>query len=497
MPYALCALALCVTGHANAAETLEKVDQADLNGLVTNGQGNAAFLRAFEAGDELSEFEFTADQGVGANIGEGRRFTRFPRADLNGAGEWATHFPKREGGANATSCISCHSAPFANGAGGVAMNVVLDPDHTGDPSQYLERNTTSLFALSIPQRLAEEMSVELYLQRQGARDLACSKGAATVALVAKEVEFGTLSLTRINADPCEVKTDTSQLAGIDADLVVRPFGWKGNHATIRAFTRDAAHNELGLQATELVGARDGDYDGVIHELSVGDVTALTLYMAALERPVSTVELADFGLIELTVAQRSDIAAGEHLFATAGCSGCHVPSMTIANPTFSEPSQTAGYHDVLFPDGSDPGAHGLGPETAITFNMRLDPPNNQVLLENGNLHHLGALETDADGNGRARWFSNFKRHDMGPALSDPSDPLGMGASMFMTRSLAGVGSTGPWLHDGRATTLDEAILTHGGEATASRHAYAAMSDADAARIVTFLESLILFIADTAH
>jgi mono/diheme cytochrome c family protein len=497
MLYVLCALALCVTGNADAGETLEKVDQADLNDLVANGQGNAAFMQAFEAGDEISEFDFTSDQGVGANIGEGRRFTRFPRADLNGAGEWATHFPKREGGANATSCISCHSAPFANGAGGVAMNVVLDPDHTGDPSQYLERNTTSLFALSIPQRLAEEMSVELYLQREDARRLACSKGAANVVLVAKEVEFGTLSLTRINADPCEVTIDTSKLAGIDADLVVRPFGWKGNHATIRSFTRDAAHNELGLQATELVGAQDGDYDGVIHELSVGDVTALTLYMAALERPVSTVELAEFGLIDLTEAQRADIAAGEHLFTTAGCSSCHVPSMTIANPTFSEPSRIAGYADILFPNGSNPGAHGLGSDTAITFDMRLDPPNNQVLLQDGGMYHLGALETDPKGNGRARWFSDFKRHDMGPALSDPSDPLGVGASMFMTRSLAGVGSTGPWLHDGRATTLDEAILAHGGEAAASRHAYAAMSEADAARIVTYLESLILFSADTEH
>tara|TARA_R110002049_G_scaffold1177_2_gene8630 strand:+ start:1034 stop:2527 length:1494 start_codon:yes stop_codon:yes gene_type:complete len=497
MPYALCALALCVTGNANAGETLDKVDQADLNDLVANGQCNAAFLQAFEAGDELSEFDFTFYQGVGANIGEGRRFTRFPRADLDGDHEWATHFPKREGGANATSCISCHSAPFANGAGGVAMNVVLDPDHTGDPSQYLERNTTSLFALSIPQRLAEEMSVELSLQREDARQLACSKGAATVGLVAKEVGFGTLSLTRTNTEPCEVETDTSQLAGIDADLVVRPFGWKGNHTTIRSFSRDAAHNELGLQATELVGAQDGDYDGVIHELSVGDVTALTLYMAALERPVSTVELAEFGLFDLTDVKSAAIAAGEHLFTTAGCNSCHVPSMTVANPTFSEPSGVAGYADILFPDGSNPGAHGLGSDTAITFDMRLDVPNNQVLLEDGGVYHLGALETDAKGNGRARWFSDFKRHDMGPALSDPSNPLGVGAAMFLTRSLAGVGSTGPWLHDGRATTLDEAILAHGGDAAASRHAYATMSEADAARIMTYLESLILFSADDAH
>jgi len=478
VPATLLAAVLFTPLTAFSEETLQQVDQHHLNDLVTHGQGNVAFLRAFEAGDELSEFDFAANHGVGANIGEGRCFTRFPRADLDGDREWATHFPKREGGANATSCISCHSVPFANGAGAIALNVVLDPDHTGYPSQYLERNTTSLFALSIPQRLAEEMSVELYLQREGARQLACSKSAATVALMAKEVEFGTLSLTRTNADPCDGEIDTSQLAGIDAHLVVRPFGWKGNHAKIRSFTRDAAHNELGLQATELVGAQEGNYDGVINELSVGDVTALTLYMAALERPVSTVELAEFGLLDLKDVQSAVIADGEHLFTTAGCSSCHVPTMTVANPIFSEPSRVAGYADILFPDESNPGAHGLVSDIAVTFDMRLNLPNNPVPLEDGGVYHLGALETDAKGKGRARSFSDFKRHDMGPALSDP---LGMGESMFLTRSLAGVGSTGPWLHDGRATTLDEAILAHGGEAAASRHAYAAMSEAAAARL----------------
>ncbi|MEP2031368.1 MAG: hypothetical protein ABJI96_21930 [Paracoccaceae bacterium] len=40
-----------------------------------------------------------------------------------------------------------------------------------------------------------------------------------------------------------------------------------------------------MQAVELVGDQDGDFDGMTSELTVGDVTALTTYMAALERPV--------------------------------------------------------------------------------------------------------------------------------------------------------------------------------------------------------------------
>ncbi len=38
---------------------------------------------------------------------------------------------------------------------------------------------------------------------------------------------------------------------------------------------------------------------------------------------------------------------------------------------------------------------------------------------------------------------------------------------MTKELWGVGSTGPYLHDGWGTTLTEAILDHGGEGADSR------------------------------
>ncbi len=135
--------------------------------------------------------------------------------------------------------------------------------------------------------------------------------------------------------------------------------------------------------------------------------------------------------------------------------------------------------------------------AVSFDMRFDQPNNRVALDAGVAHHLGALEVDADGVAVARWYTDLKRHDMGERLSDPSDPLGIGAAMFLTRSLAGVGSTGPWLHDGRATTLDEAILAHGGEGAESRDAYGALSDDEKAEIVSFLENLVIFKADSDH
>ena len=47
---------------------------------------------------------------------------------------------------------------------------------------------------------------------------------------------------------------------------------------------------------------------------------------------------------------------------------------------------------------------------------------------------------------------------------------------------------PFLHDGRAETLDEAIMMHGGEAAAIRDEYANLPQTDREDIIEFLEAL---------
>ncbi|MDX1642714.1 MAG: di-heme oxidoredictase family protein, partial [Thermoanaerobaculia bacterium] len=73
----------------------------------------------------------------------------------------------------------------------------------------------------------------------------------------------------------------------------------------------------------------------------------------------------------------------------------------------------------------------------------------------------------------------------------------------TSELWGVGNTGPWLHDGRAATLDEAIRWHGedeppavgepgrSEAQESRDAYMALAEGEREALLTFLRSLRTF------
>ena len=53
---------------------------------------------------------------------------------------------------------------------------------------------------------------------------------------------------------------------------------------------------------------------------------------------------------------------------------------------------------------------------------------------------------------------------------------------------GVADTAPYLHDGRALTIKEAILLHGGEAEESRDAFAALSAQEMEALLSFLDSL---------
>jgi hypothetical protein len=91
------------------------------------------------------------------------------------------------------------------------------------------------------------------------------------------------------------------------------------------------------------------------------------------------------------------------------------------------------------------------------------------------------------------FTDFKRHDLGPNFYERTWD-GTMRTMFLTRALWGVGSTGPYAHDGRSMTLTSVILRHGGEAQAQRNAFAALSPGDANSLLSLLNSLILFPPD---
>ena len=90
--------------------------------------------------------------------------------------------------------------------------------------------------------------------------------------------------------------------------------------------------------------------------------------------------------------------------------------------------------------------------------------------------------------RVRLFSDLLLHDMGPELADGIGQGDASGSEFRTAPLWGVRASAPYLHDGRAATLEAAIALHGGEAAASRDAFLALDPASRARLVAYLNVL---------
>jgi cytochrome c553 len=486
--------------------------QSTLTNEVIAGQGAQAFAQSFALGDGMFAAKFHAGDGGGANVGVGERYTRMPRADLTGTGQWATHTPARATGPNATGCTGCHNLGGDDGAGDSAANVHRDANHTKALNQMVERNTPHVFGLGGLQKLAEEMTTDLQATRDAARTaLACGtttkSGSSTITLASKGVSFGSMVITHAAGSTVCTEALNAPASGaakaVAADLVVRPFQWKGANAFIRDFVRGALHNEIGMQATELLGSPtvdpstvDGDGDGVANEVFVGDLTALTLYQAGQPRPTTRQELASLGIISALSAQEtSDIADGSAIFDRSGCGSCHVRQLTANDVIYREPSANPNFRDPgnVFPNGRSYGNASLDIANPVSFDITKDSPeNNGIHTANGQT--LGSFVRDAAGHATIALFGDLRRHDMGAGLAEEVDEIGTGKSVFETENLWGVGSTAPYLHDGRAASLTEAILEHGGEALTARTNFASASTTAQKHLVTFLNNQVLFKAE---
>ena len=96
------------------------------------------------------------------------------------------------------------------------------------------------------------------------------------------------------------------------------------------------------------------------------------------------------------------------------------------------------------------------------------------------------------------YSDLLLHDLGQSLSDsgsyygtegPSSPGGASPQEWRTPPLWGYRDSGPYLHDGRAEDLEEAVALHGGQAHASTRRFFALSSEDRVQVEAFLKSLV--------
>jgi hypothetical protein len=241
--------------------------------------GDHDLPRLFQFGDALFAHEFRASDGWGASA------SVEPLQRVHHG---------RRGGLDGFSCAGCHSLGGADGAGTATQSAYLRGDGD-DIGSAVVRNPPAVIGLGFVQALAAEMTQELQYTRDEAMAAAAEGGTdVEVVLSSKGVGFG-----RLVARP-DGSVETSELEGIDADLVVKPFGWKGTFPSLRRAIEDAALVHFGIQShvlalghqlepdPERLGAGpewyDPDGDGRARELEEGTLTATAVYLAMLESP---------------------------------------------------------------------------------------------------------------------------------------------------------------------------------------------------------------------
>jgi len=86
------------------------------------------------------------------------------------------------------------------------------------------------------------------------------------------------------------------------------------------------------------------------------------------------------------------------------------------------------------------------------------------------------------------YSDLLLHDMGPAFADGMTDGGATSQQWRTAPLIGLRFDRTYLHDGRAHSVAEAVLAHGGEAAGAVQAFQALSQDDQHTLIEFVEAL---------
>lgn len=335
-----------------------------------------------------------------------------------------------------TFCGGCHERPTTGGSSGRYRDFLLVRQDLPDGSQ----SNTGVNGVQPQYRTVDEpyQRTDAATNRFATRHPIPFFGAGLLAEIDEQAILA-------NADPDDADGDgISGRPNYDRGFVGR-FGRKAQTVSIEGFIRGPLFNHLGITSNPLPNARK-------NQLPVPSGTP----------EVATGATRD-GLGEAAQAQAA--APDEPLTDQDG----------VPDPELSE--------DDLF--------------DLVSFAMLLaapkpDEPTAQT--ERGRNAFIEVkcavchVPTLAGPRGLIPAYTDLLLHDMGEELGDGVAFGVAGGNEFRTHPLWGVVATGPYLHDGRADTLDQATRLHGGEAEASRKAYEALDEARRADLIAFMESL---------
>jgi cytochrome c peroxidase len=444
-------------------------------------------------GKELFAANWTDQEGGGRPLTKGNgREVSDPAHPLVGVRGF-----NRISGPDANSCAGCHNTPYgiSGGAGDVVTNVFVlaqrfdfvnfdrkdflptggSVDEQGEPVTLEEvgnsRMTTNMFGAGYLEMLARQMTAELQSIRNTVR-IGESK-----ALTTKGISFGRVART---ADGLWDITGVEGLpwpslvsggSNNPPSLVIRPWHQAGSVVSLREFTNTAFNQHHGIQTTERFGIdTDPDGDGFVNEMTRADVTAVTLYQAALQVPGRVIP-------NDAIVQRA-VRLGEQAFSTIGCAGCHIQSLPLDKDgwIFTEPNPY-----------NLPGNLRSGETPTVRVDLTSVALPVPRLIVDDRRH---VVDVPA--------YTDFKLHDISDDAEGvehldmnrgPWSPkFNQGNRKFLTKRLWGAANQPAHFHHGLFTTLRRAVLAHAGEALASRRAYQALPEGEQDAVIEFLKTL---------
>ena len=329
---------------------------------------------------------------------------------------------------NAQACRECHQNPVSGSSTQVTELRVGRTDAFGN---FVDRPGGSLIndrAIhpDIQERVAGEDTVRATRSALTLLGLGFVEAIADTTLTSiQTAQSSTVRGTIVNVPVLEAPGQTR----------IGRFGWKDQHASLVSFAADAYLNEMGitspLQPTENTsnGSSVAAFDTVADPEDTGgqfgaDIDAFVNFMRSLKVPPRDT--------------RFDVTAGQNLFSSIGCADCHIPTI-----------QTA-------------------------------PPGTSI---NG-----GTFTVPAElGDKIIHPYSDFLLHDVGTG-----DGIVQGSTATRNRMrtppLWGLRVRPRLMHDLASFTRNDAIARHGGQATAARNNFNALTLTQKNDLIAFLNSL---------
>lgn len=355
---------------------------------------------------------------------------------------------------NAASCVACHGQPTLGGGSGKDHNVTMYTILPAQPGGDIQQGV--VHAMAVDRKYQETLAkVDKSLPHisqpkfrrvdQGSRVLFAFNFTVPPNIVLSQRNtpalYGSKWIDEI-PDRVILAQEKKQhlqwgLAPADSeefpvgralrlpDGRVGKFGWKAQSASLLEFVQAACANELGL-----------GNPAAAQPNPIGQPGYKTIALDLTDEQCRQMTDFLFTLARpnekapVNAVARNNAEVGRAHFHEIGCAACHTPNLGSVEGLYS---------DLL-------------------------------------LHRMGF---DLQGGG-------FYYGSPTPA-STAARQLPM-ADEWRTPPLWGVADSGPWLHDGRADTLEEAIRLHGGQGTRSANAFARLNATQQSQVIEFLKTL---------